>query len=334
MVLAVRMADRVIRQTAAAAALVLLVSVAACAPYVMPPGTAVRDTAITGFRYYAADGAELPFRSWLPENRPVTAVIVALHGFNEYSNSFAIPGEYLSRRGIALYAYDQRGFGGAPGRGLWAGNDAYARDAAGFAREVRNRHPDIPLYLLGESMGGAVVLAALARDRSLPVDGVILVAPAVWGRSAMPWYQRWLLEGAAHTVPWLELTGRGLDRSPTDNMGVRRALYLDPQVIKGTRIDTVYGLAGLMDEALEQAAGLKLPALVLYGRYDRIIPPEPLLLMLGRMPATTRAAFYEHGYHMLLRDLHGEKPLLDIIAWIGRHDGPLSYGVPEWRWGE
>ena len=82
------------------------------------------------------------------------AVILALHGFNDYSNAFAAPGAAWARLGIATYAYDQRGFGAAPARGRWAGGRVFAEDATTAACLLRQRHPGVPLYLLGESMGG------------------------------------------------------------------------------------------------------------------------------------------------------------------------------------
>ena len=66
------------------------------------------------------DGAKLPLRSWLPKDKP-RAIILALHGFNDYSNAFAAPGKEWAKHGVATFAYDQRGFGGAPERGRWAG---------------------------------------------------------------------------------------------------------------------------------------------------------------------------------------------------------------------
>ncbi len=281
--------------------------------------------------YLAGDGVELPIRSWLPQHTPPRAVIIALHGFNDYSNAFAAPGVYLSSRGIACYAYDQRGFGNAPGRGLWAGTEAYSRDLTGFTRSIRKQHPGIPLYLLGESMGGAVAMAATTGSNAPPVDGLILVAPAVWARSTMPWYQRWLLAIASRTVPWLELTGKGLDITPSDNIEMRRALGRDPLVIKATRVDTLRGLTDLMDAALAAAPKLQQPTLIQYGKHDQIIPKEPTLQMLATVPPNVRTAFYAEGYHMLLRDLQAEKPLADIVAWVTDRNGSLPYGAERWE---
>jgi len=310
---------------------VTLFIVTACSPVVNRPGEQVLAPKLEKDYFVASDGSMLPLRTWLPKAVPVKAVIVGLHGFNDYSNCFSTPGNYLSRHGIACYAYDQRGFGAAPGRGLWAGIEAYTNDLSTFVKELHKRHPDVPLYILGESMGGAVTIASMTGRNPPTIDGVILVAPAVWGRETMPWYQRWLLAVTSYTVPWMKLTGKGLNIIPSDNIEMRRALSRDPLVIKATRIDTIYGLTNLMDEALSRADGLKLPTLVQYGANDQVIPKEPTFLMLGRMASTTRKAFYAHGYHMLLRDLQAEKPLADIATWIADRNKPLPYGTDKWN---
>lgn len=311
-------------------AAVVLIILSACAPQINHPGKLVVEPKFENGLFVAGDGTSLPVRSWQPDDGAVKAVIVALHGFNDYSNAFTSPGSYLSRRGIACYAYDQRGFGSAPGRGLWAGIDAYADDLAGFVREMRKKHPAVPLYVLGESMGGAVTIVAMTGNNPPDADGVILVAPAVWARDTMPWYQRLLLAVASHTVPWMELTGSSLKIVPSDNIEMRRGLARDPLVIKATRIDTMYGLVNLMDEALSRADKLRSPALVQYGKHDQVIPKEPTFIMLKKVPDTTRKAFYEQGYHMLLRDLQGDKPLADIAAWVTDRSTPLPYGADSW----
>ncbi len=311
-------------------ALVFL-ALSACSPVVNQPAKQTTETKIIKGHFVANDGSMLPLRSWLPKKNQIKTIIVALHGFNDHSDFFNSPGNYLSRKGIACYAYDQRGFGKAPGHGLWSGTQAYTNDLSCFVKEIRKLHPDIPLYILGESMGGAVTIVAMTGNNPPKVDGVILVAPAVWGRETMPWYQRWLLAVTSHTVPWLKLTGKGLNVIPSDNVEMRRALGRDPLVIKSTRVDAIYGLTNLMDEALSQADKLQVPTLVQYGKKDQIIPKEPTLLMLDKMPPSTRKAFYEQGYHMLLRDLQADKPLADITKWIADHNTQLSYGSNSWQ---
>jgi alpha-beta hydrolase superfamily lysophospholipase len=302
-----------------ALALALVLALGACAPRLAPLGTGAASPALLDERFRAADGVELPLRSWMPEDEP-EAVILAVHGFNDYSNAFTAPGGFLAERGIATYAFDQRGFGEAPHRGLWPGGQAMVRDLADVARILRQRHAGTPFYLLGDSMGAAVVLAAMAARSPPEVDGVILVAPAVWAREVMNPLQSGALWLAAHTVPWLKLTGRSLKIRASDNIEMLRALAQDPLVIKETRIDAIFGLINLMDRAMEAAPRVSVPALVLYGDNDEVIPSGPILELLGRLPTASAprwgAAFYERGFHMLLRDLQAEVVLEDVIAWI------------------
>lgn len=298
----------------------------ACAPTLEPPGLAVRQPEIIDHAFIAADGRKLPLRVWLPAGPP-TAVVLALHGFNDYGNFFDDPGDFMAMRGVASYAYDQRGFGAGPHPGTWAGVAAYVQDAADAARALKRRYPSTPLYLLGSSMGGAVAMVALAGADPPAVNGVILAAPAVWGRATMPLYQRAALWLGTHTIPWLTLTGRGLGIVASDNIEMLIELGRDPLVIKQTRIDTLYGLVNLMDAGLAAATKLRTPALILYGEKDEIIPKRPTRLMLERMTGPRTVALYEGGYHMLLRDLPAGTVWKDIMHWIANPAGALPSGA-------
>jgi alpha-beta hydrolase superfamily lysophospholipase len=283
-----------------------------------PEPKATTTPRLFGHYFITGDRARLPMRSWLPEVGQVKAVIVALHGFNDYSAFFEGPGNYFKYYGIASYAYDQRGFGGAPERGSWAGTPTYLHDLSEFIRLIRDRHPGVPTYLLGESMGAAEIIVALTDHRPPPAEGIILSAPAVWAWNTMPWYQRDLLWLAAHSVPWLELTGKRLHVLASDNIEMPRALHRDPWVIKETRVDTIYGLVDLMSQAFERAKRLNQSTLVLYGELDEIIPKQPVYQLLKTVPQNGdwHVAFYKQGYHLLLRDLQAPRLWQDIAAWI------------------
>ncbi len=314
-----------------ALAAALLLAVQACAPFVNAPGRPVQAPYLDGAGFHAADGAVLPVRSWFPDAGRPTAVVVAVHGFNDYSNFFVAPALFLANSGVASYAYDQRGFGATRDAGLWPGSEALVDDLKTFSRLIRERHPGVPLYLLGHSMGGAVIMAAEASPRPPQADGVILAAPAVWGRGTWAWFQRLALWVGVHTVPWLELTGRGLGIKPSDNLPMLYALGADPLVIKSTRIDAVWGLANLMDAAAAGAKDLRAPALILYGEKDELVPKAPTRKMLASLPkdaaGTRRVAIYPDGYHMLLRDLGSETPWKDIRHWIADRGASLPSGA-------
>ena len=296
--------------------------------------TALPAPRLLGGRLIAADGAVLPLRAWLPTGAPA-AVVLALHGFDDYSNAFAVPARLWAERGIATYAYDQRGFGSAPGRGRWFGARRLAADAATAIALLHRRYPGTPVYLLGESMGGAVaILAASGRAGIAPpkVDGVILVSPAVWGRDTMNPIERvgLFLAGLLPGVHW-SATLLPVHIHPSDNVPMLRAYSTDPLVIKDTRSDTLNGLIDLMSAALAAAPALDTPLFLLYGEHDEIVPRAPVARFVAGLPANDRSwqriALYPKGYHMLLRDLHGTIPTGDIAAWIAAPAAPLPSGA-------
>ena len=107
-------------------------------------------------------------------------VILAIHGYNDYSNSFKIPGEYLSKNNIALTSFDLNGFGKNKNKGEWFDLKQHIKDIDFNLKKIKNENPDKKIFLMGESMGGAITLSFVNRFKNLPIDGVILIAPAIW----------------------------------------------------------------------------------------------------------------------------------------------------------
>jgi acylglycerol lipase len=320
------------------AVLLLPALLAACAPRLQPLGplaTAAKpagdELAVTTALAPASDklvmddGVALPLRRW-PAKGPARAVILAVHGFNDYSRAFELPAAIWARKGIETYAYDQRGFGATTHRGVWPGEARLIEDVDDAVAQLRARHPGLPFFLLGESMGGAVVMCAVAGQQPLPVDGVVLVAPAAWKRDDLGPLANGLLWVMAHSLPWYKLTGKGLHIIPSDNDAILAQLYRDPVIIKGTRTDAVYGLVQLMDDAFAAAPRLEGRVLVAYGMHEQVIDEDVAADMLRRLPrgpGAPRVAIYPNGYHMLMRDLNGGVVSRDIAAWIFDPAAPL-----------
>lgn len=293
-----------------------------CAPVVQAMGSPVRAAELRPQVAVMTDGEALPLRVWLPEDGPPKAVLVAVHGFNDYSNAFADPARLWATQGIATYTYDQRGFGASSHRGLWPGEATLATDLRTVLRLVRERHPGAPLYVLGESMGAAVAVLALADEAGL-ADGAALIAPAVRAWDDHNPLARGLLWLAAHTVPWWTASGHGLDIVASDNLPMLRALAADPLVIHQTRADALYGLVELMDSAEAAAPRLTVPVLLLYGAKDELVPPEPVRNLAVQLGPRARLALYPEGYHLLLRDLKAELVVRDLAAWLLEPGAPL-----------
>ncbi len=275
--------------------------------------------AIESDAFVTRDGLHLPLRHW--DAAHPRAIIVALHGMSDYSEAFDMPGPIWAEAGITTFAYDQRGFGAAPNPGVWGGSDSMRGDLDDFVDAVRAKYPGVPVYALGESMGGAVVLSSLESAKPPHVDGVVLIAPAVWSRDDMPFYYGWALWFAAHVMPGMHVSGNGLHIVACDNYAVLRKLSRDPLFQHSARADQVYGLVNLMDDARQAAAKLPAatpPILLLYGAHDQVIPAPPTEASIKDMGSHAEVHRDEAGYHMLLRDLDGDSQSKLVSDWIAR----------------
>ncbi|MDQ5768190.1 alpha/beta hydrolase [Thiothrix subterranea] len=297
--------------------IVVISGLSACTPASIPLKTTQAPPALVQQPLLrTSDGTELVMTHWQAHSTP-KATLLLIHGLNEYAGAFDEMCETLAQHGVEVWAYDQRGFGRSPYRGLWSSAERMAHDAREAASQLRQTYPDRPLYVLGFSMGGAVTLLAAAQGK-LDADGIILAAPAVWTRATQPFYQRWAHQAALRLTPGWKPTGESLAIRPTDNTVMLRRIWKSPWMIKGTRIDTLNGVVDLMDKAYSAADSLSLPVLLLYGDKDQIIPKKPIERLWQRLPKSGKTRFirYPQGWHMLGRDLNGDEVIADMVEWM------------------
>src|SRR5512145_404969 len=109
--------------------------------------------------FAAPDGLELYYQFWVPADRRSRAVLVNLHGLGDHSGLYPTLASYFPPRGIAVYAYDMRGNGRSPGQRAYLRSwDEYRGDLHAFLTLVREWEPERPVFVLGNSLGGLVVL--------------------------------------------------------------------------------------------------------------------------------------------------------------------------------
>jgi alpha-beta hydrolase superfamily lysophospholipase len=309
-------------------------ALAACTPMLLqkpgsPPtsfaGPHLEQDAVVSF-----DGTRLGLMRWEASGAP-WAVIVGVHGMNDYSNAFHLAGPWWAQEGVTTLAYDQRGFGRSPGRGIWAGDELMAEDLRTVTALARQAYPQAIIVVAGESMGGAVAAEAFASDRPPAADRLVLLSPAVWGWREQPlpyrtllWFAANFTAGKVYNPPsWLTRKIK-----PTDNFAELVAMSRDPLMIWGARSDTLYGLVGMMGRAQDAMAGIRAPTLYLYGAHDDIIPKRAAFAAARKLKASDQTGYYSHGYHLMMRDHQGPVVWRDILAFIRDPSAPLPSGAP------
>lgn len=261
-----------------------------------------------------SDGAKIPARVWQPAGPP-HALVLALHGFNDSRDAWESPAPYFRAHQIMVIAPDQRGFGRAPQRGGWAGSARMVEDVRQEVAQLQHVYPQTPLYLAGESMGGAVLMQLMAQPDAPHVAGTILLAPAVWN---FGWAEGLPLRILARLFPNSLVTGRELPVHvvASDNQMALARLYYDPLTLRATRLQALQGLVELMKQAANAAPHLHGPVLCVYGDRDQLVPPSAMVPVWQAMPVGVRLDLIPGGHHLLLRDRQGARVQQDILGWM------------------
>jgi len=264
------------------------------------------------------DGLAL-FRRWWRPADAARAVLVNVHGLGDHSGLYPTLTDYFPARGVALHAPDLRGNGHSPGpRGHVDRWSQYRDDLHAFVQVVAAEEPGLPLFLLGNSLGGLIVLD-YAIHHPERLRGVIAAAPPL-GRLGVPPPLMLLGRVASRIWPRLSLQ-TGMDLS---------GLARDPEVVRTVLADPLFhrlGSARLSTEVTAALARVRagapefpLPLLVLHGGADRMVPPEGsrvFVARVGRPDHTLRE--YPGGYHCLFADLDRDVVLADLGRWMEAH---------------
>ena len=262
-------------------------------------------------------------RVWEATGEP-RGIIVALHSFGDHAAAFNLSAPAFADAGYSVYAFDQAGFGDRNVNDRWAGEARLVEDAAALIQRLADRYPDRPLYLLGESLGGGVAMLVATRHPALPVDGLILAAPAVREGIRLRYGWNVLIAAAATVAPGYRLT---VSRPPDDPKlapQAARRLAEDPQVMRRVRLDAYQGLIRLADHASDAAPALSIPTLVLYGGQDTSVPAVSIRRLNGHLGNHGSYRFFADGPHLLLQGRHWPRVVDAIVAWL-----PATSELPE-----
>jgi alpha-beta hydrolase superfamily lysophospholipase len=261
-------------------------------------------------RVTAQDGTELRTRHW-PATDPWTSLLL-VHGLGEHSGRYEHVGERFSAAAIDTHAFDLRGQGASGGRrgdiDHWG---RYHDDVAERLDALRADSGDRPVVLYGHSMGGLIVAGYLLSDRPKP-DLVVMTAPGL--DSTLATRRRRLAPLLARIVPTLAVR-TGLDPATLSrDRSVQERVEVDELCVK---VATTRFAAEAMREQARVRAGARsiaVPALVLHGLDDGLVPPEASEVFDGVAGIDRRT--YRGVRHEPHNEPEGPAILDEIVAWL------------------
>lgn len=251
------------------------------------------------------DGTEIHWQSWTVED-PL-AVIVLVHGYGSSSDLFTSFVEDLNAEGISAYAPDLRGHGSSGGKEQSVESfDDYVRDLEGFVDIVMQQEGTDKVFLLGQSLGGDIVLR-YSMEHPEDLKGLVVMGPGVgmqlFGRS-IP------LSVIRLIYPLLRIVGRLL---PGFSVPV-------PGINKNMNMKMLAENAGNVFYLWENVDRITVPCLFVMGSDDQVVPQEVLRAFYDAVPSADKSfSVVEGADHFLFKEQSVGNTADAVVGWLLEH---------------
>ena len=249
-------------------------------------------------------------------------VVVLVHGLHEHGGRYAHVAQRLARAGHASYAVDHPGHGRSPGvRGNIGSMAATVAGVGELVALAAGRHPGVPLFVYGHSLGGLIALQYLTGTPDARIRGAVLSAPAL-DTGAATRVQRLAAPVVSRLLPdlgVLTLDAGAISRDPA----VVAAYRADPLNRTGkVRARTGAEMVAAAAAMPARLGSLTLPLLVLHGGADRLVPTSSSQVVPAAAGSTdvTRTV-YPGLFHEPHNEPEQDQVLDDVVAWLDAHRG-------------
>jgi alpha-beta hydrolase superfamily lysophospholipase len=283
--------------------------------------------------FQSTDGTQLHEEVWLPQNGQAQALVVIVHGYGEHIGRYEQTARELTRAGLRVHGYDQRGHGQSGGvRGFCRRFDEFLTDLGQILHRARAAG-DLPLFQLGPSFGG-LVAAHYALGHASELRGLILTSPFFGLALKVPPAKIFAGKIASRLVPTLALPSglKGSDVSRDPEVGA--AYDRDPLNNKNATARWFTETSAAQDSLFARASELRLPTLVMQGEADRIADARRTQAVFERIGSADKTFHMLTGqFHEVLNELPADrqKTLADIISWIAAHQRDSRQKLQESR---
>ncbi|PGY09723.1 alpha/beta hydrolase [Bacillus sp. AFS031507] len=266
--------------------------------------------------FNGVDGTELFFQVIEPLTAPKAAVIL-VHGHGDHSGGLQNLSESLVEKEYIVYAFDLRGHGKSTGkRGFIRSWDEFRGDLHMFRKLVSLDQPELPLYIVGHSIGGLITLD-YCLDHSAGISGIVAISPAI-SYEVTPIEQLGIsLMGKVR--PDYSINKSRNFRLLRKNSAVRAKYYSDRLRHNIVTPGLGHSLIQATSHFVNKATSISLPFLLQYGLDDKITPPAKLSQFFQQV-ASKDKQLYEYSLvkHRPFDGVGREKFLGDLVGWLDK----------------
>ncbi len=265
----------------------------------------------------------------------VKGILAIVHGLGEHSGRYCRIVKGLTAAGYAVFGYDNQGHGKSEGqRGHINRWQDYRDNTQAFLSLIRQQEPDAPLFLMGHSLGGLIVLDYVLRSadsaafNALNIQGLIVSAPPFQPATGTASRRRKvlarLLSGLLPRLSLsMDLSKGGLSRDPS----VSDQAAEDPLTHSSVTLRWGSEILSTLDWVKANIDRLDLPLLLTHGEADPIISPsgsEKIFQQVNSQDKTLK--IYPGSYHEPHNDLDADTVVSDLLRWLETEITPEREG--------
>lgn len=271
------------------------------------------------------DGSELFFQTWPKENPD--AIVLGIHGLGEHSGSYNLLAEGLQETSHQLIMADLRGHGRSSGKRGVGTIDEFVLDTKQFHGEVVKKFPRIPLFFLGHSTGGLILIKLLIRHGSLGALGAVLSSPLLGVTVEIPAFKRKSANFLAKVAPNMTLSNEIPDKHLTHYKKVLESYANDSWRHNRISPRLFVDMLASMDYVFKQRDKLKIPLLMQQAGDDLVVSQKRGEEFFDGLEINDKEKIiYEGYYHEIYNEIWREKPFNDLKRWIQNHI-KKAYGI-------
>jgi len=263
---------------------------------------------------------KLFYKYWLPDDPSPRAALLVVHGLAEHCGRYSNVVDYFVPRGYAVYGLDHVGHGQSEGLRVYVDHfNDFTDNVKIYFDMIRQWQPDLPIFIIGHSMGGLITTFYLFEHQD-ELQGAVLSAPLIKAGNETSTLMITLAKTFSKIWPKLPLApveAQGVSRDPV----VVQAYIDDPLVYNG-KITARLGveLVRAMQQVEMQAAVIKLPLLILQGSNDTLVNPAGAQKLYEQVSTSDKQIkIYPGLYHEIFNEPEHEQVLADVEMWLEAH---------------
>ena len=170
------------------------------------------------------------------------------------------------------------------------------------------------------------ITSLMTNEKDLPIDGAVLVAPAMWNFSEKNFFKSLFMSLISKLFPNLKVDSKGWVKvQQVITKKILKELSEDKYFIHHPNLKSLNGIIELMDESYKDAKTFfsqpSYNTLVVIPIKDEIVPRKPLIELLEETKIksydfSSDFLIFESSYHMILRDIKGDNVTEEIKKWV------------------